>query len=80
MTGVNPVEALGLFVGIPVAFAIVVVIAVGASSWTRSGRVTGDYDAGPFMVVSSAPLPDPSVVADESSIAPVAGGGVSARW
>ncbi len=76
----NPVEALGLFLGIPLAVAVVIAIAVGASSWTRSGRVTGDYDAGPFMVVSSAPLPDPSVISDETSIVPAAGGGVSARW
>jgi hypothetical protein len=77
---VNPVEALGLFIGIPVALAIVIAIAVSASSWTRSGRVTGDYDTGPFMVLSSAPVPDPSIVVNESSVAPVAGGGVSARW
>ncbi|MFN8171734.1 MAG: hypothetical protein U0R65_07695 [Candidatus Nanopelagicales bacterium] len=76
----NPVEALGLFIGIPLALAAVIAVAVGASSWTRSGRVTGDYDSGPFMVLSSAPLPDPSIVVDESSINPVAGGGVSARW
>jgi hypothetical protein len=80
VSAVNPVEALGLFLGIPLALAAVVAIAVGASSWTRSGRVTGDYDAGPFMVLSSAPLPDPSLVADENSISPVVGGGVSARW
>lgn len=76
----NPVEALGLFIGIPLALAVVIGVAVSASSWTRSGRVTGDYDSGPFMVVSAAPLPDPSIVSDENSTAPVAGGGVSARW
>ncbi len=72
----NPVEALGLFVGIPVGLAIVIAVAVAASSWTRSGRVSGDYDAGPVLIVSGAPRPDPSVVADR--VGP--GGGVSARW
>lgn len=75
----NPVEAVGLFIGIPVALAIIISVAVAASSWTRSGRVTGDYDAGPFLAVSGPPLPDPSVIVSDR-VTSVEGGGVSARW
>jgi hypothetical protein len=79
---VNPVEALLIFIGIPVAFAIVVAVLVYASSWTRSGRASGDYDAGPFMVTSDPAMPDPSRLPSELAAADttVAGGGVSARW
>lgn len=77
----NAAQALLVFVGIPVGFAIVVAVLVHASSWTRSGRVSGDYDAGPFMVVSDPALPDPSrLPGDLGASAPVTGGGVSARW
>jgi len=72
---VNPVEALGLFVAIPVTVAVIVSVVVLASSWTRSGRVSGDYETGPVLVVSSAPVPDPGAV-DASG----PGGGVSVRW
>jgi len=79
---VNPVEALLIFIGIPVAFAVVVAVLVYASSWTRSGRASGDYDAGPFLVTSDPAMPDPSRLPSELAAADnvVAGGGVSARW
>ncbi len=74
-------QALGAFIGIPVAFAIVVSALVYASSWTRSGRASADYDEGPFLVSSDPAVPDPSRVPSERSDArTVAGGGVSARW
>ena len=78
----NSVEALAIFIGIPVALAIVIAILVYASSWTRSGRASADYDGGPFMVSSGPALPDPARLPSElaGSSAPVAGGGVSARW
>ncbi len=78
----NPVEALAIFIGIPVAFAVVVAVMVYAASWTRSGRASADYDDGPFMVSSSPALPDPGRLPSELAgpSAPVAGGGVSARW
>ncbi len=78
----NPVQALLVFLGIPVAFSIVIGVLVYASSWTRSGRASGDYDSGPFMVVSDPALPDPSRLPSELAAATttVAGGGVSARW
>lgn len=78
----DPVTALAVFVGIPVAFGAVVAVAVYASSWTRSGRASADYDAGPFMVVSDPAVPDPARLPSELApdSVPVAGGGVSARW
>jgi hypothetical protein len=79
---VNPVQALLIFIGIPVGFAVLVYLLVSASSWTRSGRVSGDYDAGPLMVASDPAAPDPARLPSELAGAevPVAGGGFSARW
>ena len=48
----DPLTSLLVFVGIPVAFGVVVYVLVSASSWTRSGRASADYDGGPFMVTS----------------------------
>ena len=78
----SAVQSLLVFIGIPVAFAAVVAMLVYASSWTRSGRVSDDYDAGPFLVVSDPAVPDPSRVPSElvEASGTVAGGGVSARW
>ena len=78
----SSVQALLVFVGIPVAFAILVSVMVYAASWTRSGRASADYDSGPFMVASAPAMPDPGRLPSElaSANATVAGGGVSARW
>lgn len=78
----SAVQSLLVFIGIPVAFAALVAMLVYASSWTRSGRVSDDYDAGPFLVVSDPAVPDPSRLPSELTEASgtVAGGGVSARW
>ena len=78
----TPVQALFVFVGIPVAFAILVSVIVYAASWTRSGRASADYDGGPFLVVSAAAVPDPARLPSELAKpdTKVAGGGVSARW
>ena len=78
----STVQALFVFGGIPLAFAAVVALLVYASSWTRSGRVSADYDAGPFLVASDPALPDPSRLPSELATGPasVVGGGVSARW
>jgi hypothetical protein len=79
---VNALQSLLVFIGIPVAFALVVYALVSASSWTRSGRAGADYDGGPFMVVSDPAMPDPSRLPREVALesSPVAGGGVSAKW
>jgi hypothetical protein len=79
---VSTVQALFVFGGIPLAFSAVVALLVYASSWTRSGRVSADYDAGPFLVASDPALPDPSRLPRELTAGPssVVGGGVSAHW
>lgn len=76
----TPLAALLIFVGIPVAFAVVVFALVSASSWTRSGRTSGDYDGSPFLVASGPALPDPGRLPSDIGAASAAGGGVSARW
>jgi hypothetical protein len=79
---VTPVQALFVFGGIPLAFSALVAVLVYASSWTRSGRVSADYDAGPFLVASDPAMPDPSRLPSElaSGSDSSVGGGVSARW
>lgn len=76
----TPLAALLIFVGIPVAFAVVVFALVSASSWTRSGRASGDYDGSPFLVASGPALPDPGRLPSDVEASSPAGGGVSARW
>lgn len=76
----SALQALLLFVGIPVALAVVTFGLVSASGWTRSGRASADYAAGPFLVVSDAAVPNPSIMPIDNPDAAVAGGGVSAHW
>jgi hypothetical protein len=75
---VTTLQALLVFVGIPVGAALVVFVLVSASSWTRSGRTSADYDGGPFLISSEPAVPNPSIV-DRPSTS-VAGGGVSGTW
>ena len=74
------VQALLVFLGIPLALALVVYALVSASAWTRSGRSDADYESSPFLVVSAAPVPDPSRLPGDRPAENLAGGGVSARW
>lgn len=73
-------QAILVFVGIPAALAVVTFALVSASAWTRSGRASADYEAGPFMVASDAAVPNPSIVPSDNPDAAVAGGGTSAQW
>jgi hypothetical protein len=77
---VNALQALLLFVGIPVAFAGFVYVAVSASSWTRSGRASADYEGGPFLVASDPAVPNPSILPYDIGSTSVVGGGISAQW
>ena len=74
------VQALLIFLGIPLALALGVYALVNASAWTRSGRSDADYESSPFLVVSAAPVPDPSRLPGDRAADSLAGGGVSARW
>jgi len=80
---VNTLQSLLAFVGIPVVLGIVVYVLVSASSWTRSGRVSGEYgDDSPFLVTSDPAVPDPSRLPREigEGADAYAGGGASAQW
>lgn len=82
----NTGEALLVFLGIPVGFAVLVFFLVSASSWTRSGRAgevaraTGEH--GPLYLTSTASAPDPSVLPREIGVGSTSlvGGGASGRW
>ncbi len=76
----NPLESILLFVGIPAGLALVVYVIVSASSWTRSGRASADYEGGPLMVTSEPAVPNPSIIAADFAGASVVGGGASAEW
>jgi hypothetical protein len=76
---VNAVQALGVFVGIPVALGIIIYVLVSASAWTRSGRASADYDSNPLLIASAPAMPDPSRLPSELSQSRV-GGGVSGGW
>lgn len=77
----SPLASVLIFIGIPVAFAVVVVALVSASSWTRSGRATGDYEGSPFMIATGPALPDPGRLPSDVGVSTsAAGGGISARW
>ncbi len=73
------VQALGVFIGIPLVFAAIVAALVYSKAWTRAGRSDADYAASPFVFASAPAMPDPSRLPGTLS-APVVGGGVSARW
>lgn len=80
----NPVEALGLFIGIPLALAAVIAFAIYGGSWTRSGR-GGDVDAevaGPLFITTAGAPMDPSRLPREIGVesAIVVGGGAHGQW
>jgi hypothetical protein len=79
---VSPLNSLLAFVILPIVFGVIVYVLVSASSWTRSGRASADYDSGPFLVASEAALPNPSHLPREIGAGPDAfvGGGASANW
>jgi hypothetical protein len=76
----STLQGIGFFVGIPVAFAIIVFVLVSMGSWTRKAD---DADSGPLMIVSDAAVPDPAELPREIAsgiTTSYAGGGVSGRW
>ena len=82
----NAGQALALFIGIPVGFAVLVVIAVSASSWMRGDRHSGlpgePTAEGPVFIASSGSAPDPSILPREIGIgsSSVVGGGAHGNW
>ena len=82
----TPSQALGLFAGIPIAFALLVVIAVNAGSWMRGDRdsqIPGvGQGHGSLFVASAGSAPDPSRLPREIGMnaGPVAAGGADGTW
>lgn len=77
----TPLHALGLFVGLPLLFGVVVYVLVSAPGWIRSSSGSAADEDGPFLLTSGAPLPDPARLPSEMAPAgSLAGGGISARW
>jgi hypothetical protein len=78
---VSALQAVGVFLGLPILFGILVYLFVSAPSWIRASRSDDLVEGGPLLVTSARPLPDPSRLPSELAPAnSTAGGGVSARW
>jgi len=83
---VNAGQALALFAGIPIGFAVIVVIAVSAGGWIRGDRHSGlpgePTAEGPVFIASSGSAPDPSIIPRELGVGSysVVGGGAHGNW
>lgn len=88
VTTMSPVNALLIFLGIPVAFGALVWLLVSAPSWTRGGRPSSaDAWTGDPHVVDAAEAPPALVGAGDAgeAVEPASGatqgaGGTSASW
>ena len=77
-----------VFLGIPIALTVLVVLAVAAPSWTRSsrGKVTDEFDSASgsssIFISSDAAAPNPSILPTEISAqaSVLVGGGSRASW
>lgn len=77
----NALQAVGVFVGIPALFALIVFLLVSAPGWIRDARGDADPEGGPLLLVSARAIPDPSRLPDElTPYDSTKAGGVSARW
>ncbi len=75
------IQAVGVFIGLPLLFALVVFILVSAPGWLRTSRGADDTEIGPVLLTSARPLPDPSRLPDELSPAGLtSGGGAHGQW
>lgn len=77
----SALQSVGLFVGLPLLFGLVVYLLVSAPLWIRAARSDDPVEGGPLLVTSARPLPDPSRLPSELAPADSTyGGGVGARW
>lgn len=81
----SPLVALGLFVGIPLAFIGLTFLVVYGTSWTRSGRSTAEQSGEPTWM--SSPAASMTAPAGPGTQLPAGSGsdtgehgGTSARW
>jgi hypothetical protein len=83
--GYTPLEALALFVGIPAAAIVIIVLAVYAPGWVKSeGSADGSASDGPLWLSSpagaaSAPS-GPGMITPGGPTDHEERGGASARW
>ncbi|MEZ7822641.1 MAG: hypothetical protein QMB00_06250 [Candidatus Nanopelagicales bacterium] len=81
-------QLIMVFLGIPIALTVLVVLAVAAPSWTRSsrGKVTDEFDSASgsssIFISSDAAAPNPSILPTEISAqaSVLVGGGSRASW
>ena len=81
-------QAVVIFLGIPLALGVIVVLAVAAPSWTRSsrGKVTDEFDSAAgsesIFISSDVAAPNPSILPPEISAqaTSLVGGGAHASW
>lgn len=84
----TPLEAILYFIGIPLALAAVISLAVAAPSWTQSsrGRATDPADQASgtdtVLITSGAAAPNPSLLPREISVEAetLTTGGAHASW
>lgn len=77
----NALQAVGLFLGLPILFGVIVYLLVSGPSWIRAARSEDVLEGGPLLVSSARPMPDPSRLPSEMAASnSTDGGGVSARW
>ncbi|MBT4948457.1 MAG: hypothetical protein WBH19_10570 [Candidatus Nanopelagicales bacterium] len=81
-------QVIMVFLGIPIALTVLVVLAIAAPSWTRSsrGKVTDEFDSASgsssIFISSDAAAPNPSILPTEISAqaSVLVGGGSRASW
>ncbi|MBT5806052.1 MAG: hypothetical protein HOI16_02010 [Actinobacteria bacterium] len=81
-------QVIMVFLGIPIALTVLVVLAIAAPSWTRSsrGKVTDEFDSASgsssIFISSDAAAPNPSILPTEISaqLSVLVGGGSRASW
>ena len=77
----DPLLALGLFVGIPVGLAVLISIAVFVPrDYSRSGLETGGSPEGDGLITSSRAVPNPAALPSAESARPDVTGGVHGTW
>lgn len=77
----NAVAAIGLFIGLPLLFGVIVYALVSAPTWLRSESGEDTPEGGPLLLTSARPLPDPGrLPIDRIPASAVKGGGISVRW
>lgn len=77
----DPLLALGLFVGIPVALAVLISIAVFVPrAYSAAGVEAGSSSQADGLITSSRAVPNPAALPSAQSARPDPTGGVHGTW